>query len=43
LEDGGVIRAEHLYAALTREYRKIGATCPLRPTGTPIRPLTARP
>jgi SpoVK/Ycf46/Vps4 family AAA+-type ATPase len=31
MREGGALRDEHLYAALTREYRKRGATCPLRP------------
>lgn len=31
LQAGGGMRTEHLYAALQREYRKSGGTCPLRP------------
>ncbi len=31
LQAGGGMRTEHLYAALQREYRKTGGTCPLRP------------
>lgn len=31
LEDGHDMTADHLYAALTREYRKTGGLCPLRP------------
>ncbi|MFS8979361.1 ATP-binding protein [Cupriavidus necator] len=31
LQQDGVLRTEHLYAALQREYRKTGGTCPLRP------------
>lgn len=31
LQDGRDITADHLYAALTREYRKTGGLCPLRP------------
>ena len=31
LQAGAALKAEHLYAALTREYRKTGSTCPLRP------------
>ena len=31
LQSDGVIGAEHLYAALVREYRKSGGECPLRP------------
>jgi hypothetical protein len=31
LQQGGVLRTEHLYASLQREYRKTGAACPLRP------------
>lgn len=31
LESDGVIRGRDVYAALVREYRKSGATCPLRP------------
>lgn len=30
LDDGGVVTAEHVEAALQREYRKTGAVCPLR-------------
>lgn len=32
LQSDAVIREEHLYAALVREYRKTGAQCPLRPS-----------
>ncbi len=39
LEEGGSMRTEHLYAALGREYRKTGATCPLRPSE--FRPIAA--
>lgn len=31
LQQDGVLRTEHLHAALQREYRKTGGTCPLRP------------
>jgi hypothetical protein len=31
LQSDCLIGAEHLYAALVREYRKGGAPCPLRP------------
>jgi hypothetical protein len=31
LPTGSALQAEHLYAALTREYRKTGSICPLRP------------
>jgi len=31
LQDGRAVDAGHLHAALTREYRKTGAQCPLRP------------
>jgi hypothetical protein len=31
LDDGGVITAGHVEAAVRREYRKLGAVCPLRP------------
>jgi SpoVK/Ycf46/Vps4 family AAA+-type ATPase len=31
LDDGGVVTARHLEAAVQREYRKAGAVCPLRP------------
>jgi ATPase family protein associated with various cellular activities (AAA) len=30
LEDGGTVRSEHLQAAVEREYRKAGGSCPLR-------------
>ena len=30
LDDGGVIRTDHLEAAVLREYKKAGAVCPLR-------------
>jgi ATPase family protein associated with various cellular activities (AAA) len=30
LQEGGGLRAGHLHSALVREYRKIGATCPVR-------------
>jgi hypothetical protein len=30
LEDGGVVTSAHLEAAVQREYRKLGAVCPLR-------------
>jgi len=40
LQDGGAMRTEHLYAALGREYRKTGATCPLRPSDA-SRPVPA--
>jgi hypothetical protein len=42
LQDGGAVCAEHLYAALAREYRKSGAACPLRPTDAITRRPTAR-
>ena len=35
LDDGQVINAGHLEAAVQREYRKAGAVCPLRPNGSP--------
>ena len=41
LQEGGAMCTEHLYAALGREYRKTGATCPLRPSDV-ARPATAR-
>jgi hypothetical protein len=31
IHDGGVITSEYLEAAVQREYRKLGAICPLRP------------
>lgn len=31
LQQDGVLRTEHLFASLMREYRKTGGTCPLRP------------
>ena len=31
LQAGGGMRTEHLFAALQREYRKTGGSCPLRP------------
>ena len=31
LDDGEVVTADHLEAAVQREYRKLGAVCPLRP------------
>jgi len=31
IQAGSALGAEHLHAALTREYRKIGGHCPLRP------------
>ncbi len=34
LDDGGVVTAAHVEAAVRREYRKLGALCPLR-SGTP--------
>ncbi|UXH79174.1 AAA family ATPase [Roseateles amylovorans] len=37
LQRGGGMRTEHLFAALQREYRKTGATCPLRPVETAAR------
>lgn len=40
LQEGGAMRTEHLYAALGREYRKTGATCPLRPSDI-ARPVSA--
>lgn len=41
LQAGGGMRAEHLYAALQREYRKTGATCPLRPADAHKRNLVS--
>jgi hypothetical protein len=35
----GGMRTEHLYAALQREYRKTGGTCPLRPADVARRTL----
>jgi len=32
LEDGGVIKTAHVESAVQREYRKLGAVCPLRRT-----------
>jgi ATPase family associated with various cellular activities (AAA) len=34
LQSGQAVTAEHLYAALAREYRKTGGLCPLRPMRT---------
>ncbi len=31
LRESAAVRTEHLYAALAREYRKTGASCPVRP------------
>jgi hypothetical protein len=42
LEDGGAVRAEHLHAALAREYRKTGASCPLRPADIASTPRAER-
>jgi hypothetical protein len=36
LQADSLIGAEHLYAALVREYRKTGAQCPLRPLRPPM-------
>ncbi len=33
LQDGGIITGEHLYTAVEREYRKVGASCPLPKPG----------
>jgi SpoVK/Ycf46/Vps4 family AAA+-type ATPase len=41
LEDGSALCTDHVYAALTREYRKTGALCPLRPTAATMRASTA--
>ena len=41
LQEGGAMCTEHLYAALGREYRKTGGTCPLRPCDVG-RPVPAR-
>ena len=34
LQAGGGMHTEHLFAALQREYRKTGGSCPLRPADT---------
>ena len=34
LDDGGMITSEHVREAVQREYRKMGAVCPLRSTST---------
>ncbi len=34
LSDGGIVTSSHLQSAVQREYRKMGAVCPLRHTAT---------